>query len=88
MKKVANTLTCQQFQARLPELIGSGEDLAADPHLRQCPLCRALLSDLETIAGAARELFPIMEPPDTVWDQIESALRSEASPREPEGESK
>ncbi len=86
MKKEANTLTCQKFQARLPEMIGSCEDLAADPHLRSCPLCRALLSDLETIAEAARELFPTVEPPDTVWDQIESALRNQKGPRELEGE--
>ncbi len=86
MKKDANTLTCRQFQTRLPELIGSGADLAADPHLRHCPLCRALLSDLETIAAAARQLFPIVEPPDTIWDQIESALRKEAGQRKREGE--
>lgn len=81
----ARSMTCRQFQARLPELIGSREDLAAVPHLQNCPLCRALLSDLETIADAARELFPIEEPPDAVWEQIESALWSEGGPSEPEG---
>jgi len=53
MTNEANTMTCQQFQARLPELIGSGEKLDNHPHLRQCALCRALLADLETIAEAA-----------------------------------
>jgi len=84
MTKVQNILTCQQFQARLPELIGSGEDPGADPHLQSCPLCRALLSDLETIALAARNLFPVEEPPDELWEQIESALWIEGGPREPE----
>ena len=84
MTEETNTLTCQQFQARLPELIGSHENLATDPHLQNCPLCHALLSDLETIAEAARELFPVVEPPDELWEQIEFALWSEGGPREPE----
>jgi len=69
-------LSCAAFQARLPELIGSGENIAADPHLRSCELCRALLADLMTIAEAARQLFPIVEPPDRLWEQIESAIRN------------
>jgi hypothetical protein len=70
-------LTCQQFQDQLPELIGFGENLAADPHLEHCALCRELLADLETIAEAARSLFPTLEPPDKVWKQIESAIEIE-----------
>jgi predicted anti-sigma-YlaC factor YlaD len=70
-------LSCAEFQAQLPELIGSGEDVAAHPHLQSCELCRALLADLETIAEAARQLFPIVEPPDELWEQIESAIRHE-----------
>jgi predicted anti-sigma-YlaC factor YlaD len=74
-------LACWHFQAQLPELIGSYDDLAADPHLQHCPLCRALLSDLESIAEAARELFPVVEPPDALWDQIESAIWSAGGSR-------
>ena len=79
-----NNLSCAAFQSRLPELIGSGENIAAHPHLQSCELCRALLADLMTIAEAARQLFPIVEPPDDLWDQIESAIRKEehASNRE------
>ena len=47
-------MSCAEFQAQLPELIGSGEDVPAHPHLQSCELCRALLADLETIAEAAR----------------------------------
>jgi hypothetical protein len=36
-----------------------------------------LLAELETIAEAARQLFPSVEPPDEVWAQIESALKQE-----------
>jgi hypothetical protein len=70
-------LRCAEFQAKLPDLIASGEDAAAHPHLQSCELCRALLADLETIAEAARSLFPIVEPPDELWEHIESAIRRE-----------
>ena len=80
----AKIVACEQFQARLPELIGSGENLASHPHLLGCPLCRALLADLETIAEAARQLFPVAEPPDDLWLQIESALQKEEAA--PEGD--
>jgi len=66
----------------LPELIGSGEDLSNNPHLANCDLCRALLAELETIAEAARQLFPIEEPPDELWEQIEIKIKSEKA--EPE----
>jgi predicted anti-sigma-YlaC factor YlaD len=77
MSEDANNLSCAAFQARLPELIGSGENVAAHPHLQSCELCRALLADLMTIAEAARQLFPIVEPPDRLWEQIESAIKEE-----------
>jgi len=70
-------LSCAEFQAKLPDLIGSGEDASTHPHLQNCELCRALLADLETIAEAARQLFPGVEPPDEVWEHIESAIKSD-----------
>lgn len=69
--------SCQEFQEHLPELIGSGLDVSGDPHLESCELCRALLSDLETIAAAARELFPVEDPSDRVWEHIQSAIEEE-----------
>lgn len=77
------TMSCAEFQKRLPELIGSGADMANDPHIASCELCRTLLSDLETIAEAARQLFPAVEPPDDLWSQIESAIQSEDQPAKP-----
>jgi predicted anti-sigma-YlaC factor YlaD len=74
-----SNMTCTEFQARLPELIGSGKDVKTHPHIQSCELCRALLSDLETIAEAARQLFPAVEPPDELWNQIESAIQNESS---------
>jgi hypothetical protein len=72
-----NNLRCADFQAHLAELIATGEDVTAHPHLRDCELCRALLADLETIAEAARKLFPIVEPPDELWEHIETAIKKE-----------
>lgn len=74
-----NNMSCAAFQALLPELIGSGENVANHPHILNCARCRALLADLETIAEAARQLLPIVEPPDELWDQIELALKKEES---------
>jgi hypothetical protein len=70
-------MSCVDFQAQLPDLIASGEDAAAHPHVQGCARCSALLADLRTIAEAARQLFPSVEPPDEVWEQIESAIKRE-----------
>lgn len=70
-------MSCAEFQAQLPELIGSGADAKAHPHIQSCELCQALLADLETIAEAARQLFPIEEPPEELWKHIELAIKSE-----------
>jgi hypothetical protein len=72
-----STMSCLEFQEKLPELIGSGESIANHPHYKSCALCRALLADLETIAEAARQLLPIVEPPDELWKQIESAIEED-----------
>ncbi len=72
------TMNCAEFQAQLPELIGSGANTSDHPHLRSCERCRAFLADLETIAEAARQLFPSVEPSEKLWARIESAIRDEA----------
>jgi predicted anti-sigma-YlaC factor YlaD len=76
-------MTCAEFQAQLPDLIGSGRDMASHPHIRNCELCRALLADLETIAEAARQLFTNVEPPDELWEHIETAIKNEESASRP-----
>jgi hypothetical protein len=70
-------MSCEEFQSQLPELIGSGKIDANHPHLKDCDLCQALLADLETIAEAARQLFPVEDPPPLVWEKIETALKNE-----------
>jgi hypothetical protein len=68
-------ISCEEFQEQMPELIGSGANASAHPHVQSCDLCRALLADLETIAAAARELFPVEDPSDRVWEHIQSAIQ-------------
>jgi hypothetical protein len=85
MNKDANNLSCAEFQAQLPELIGTGENIADHPHIQSCELCRALLADLETIAEAARQLFPVVEPPDDLWEHIELAIKNEEGAGKPSG---
>ena len=77
MSDDARTMTCAQFHAQLPDLIGSGENAANHSHVQSCELCSALLADLETIAEAARQLFPAVEPPDELWEHIDSAIKNE-----------
>jgi predicted anti-sigma-YlaC factor YlaD len=77
-------MSCEEFQDQMAELIGSGADVSNHPHLQTCPLCRALLNDLETIAEAARQLFPIQQPEEDLWQRIESAIKKEDSLAKPE----
>jgi hypothetical protein len=68
---------CHEFQEQLPELIGSGQPLESHPHVKICENCRALIRDLETIAEAARQLLPVQQPEDDLWDRIESAIKAD-----------
>jgi hypothetical protein len=73
MKK-RRDMTCEEFTARMPQLVASGEDIFAHPHVKNCPVHRALLEDLEAIARAAQQLFPDVDPPDRVWAEIEGKI--------------
>lgn len=77
MNSDPHNMTCREFQEQMADLIGSGQDLANHPHLANCPDCRALLADLQTIADAARQLLPVDPPDDDLWGRIELAIRRE-----------
>jgi predicted anti-sigma-YlaC factor YlaD len=77
-------MTCQEFQAQLADLIGSGIDVSNHPHLQTCDTCRALLAELETIAEAARQLLPIEQPKEDLWDRIELAIKKEEGSVQPD----
>lgn len=78
MSPTPKQISCADFQSRLPELIGSGANVSEHTHIQTCELCRALLAELEVIAQAARDLFPVVEPPDDLWKNIETAIKSES----------
>jgi hypothetical protein len=77
-------LSCQEFQAQMADLIGSGEDVSTHPHLQTCANCRALLADLQTIADAAKQLLPIEQPKEDLWDRIELAIKNEEGSVQPD----
>jgi hypothetical protein len=79
MSQDPESMTCQEFQEQLAELIGSGADVENHPHLKNCELCKALLSDLETIAKAARDLLNVPEPEDDLWIRIDEQIKKEES---------
>lgn len=84
MTEDRNNRACQEFQEHLAELIASGENVSNNPHLLTCANCRALLADLETIAEAARQLFPIEQPKEDLWDRIELAIKKEEGFAQPD----
>ena len=69
------SMSCEEFQSQLAELVGSGADVENHPHIRDCDICRRLYEDLQTIADAAKQLFPDQQPEDNLWDRIESAIK-------------
>ena len=81
--KSVKSMSCEEFHAQLPELVGSGQDLSHHPHLESCANCRSLVTDLEYIAAQARMLLNpeeddlAVEPSDSVWSGIASRLKNE-----------
>lgn len=70
------SMSCEEFQSQLAELVGSGADVVNHPHIRSCQNnCLRLYEDLQTIADAAKQLFPDQQPEDNLWERIESAIK-------------
>jgi hypothetical protein len=70
-------MTCEEFTARMPQLIASGRDIFAHPHVKKCRTHRALLQELDAIAQAAQQLFPDVDPSDRVWEKIKDEIAPE-----------
>jgi hypothetical protein len=51
-------MSCEEFQALLPDLIARDDDVDLHPHARSCEFCRAFIEDLRIIAEAARRRWP------------------------------
>ena len=69
-------MNCVELQKSLAE-IEDGSSAAQQSHLKTCPECTALVTDLSLIASSAVELRAAEEPSPRVWNSIEIALRQE-----------
>jgi Putative zinc-finger len=88
-------MTCSDVQRVLPEVLDGRLDgtLAAEfeTHLKSCPDCSDLVSDLKLITSEAQQLEASEEPSPQVWLRIAAQLRAEglisdSAAREPEFE--
>ena len=77
---IDKNMSCEEFSACMADLIAAGADIFAHPHVRKCKVHRALLEDLETIARAAKQMFPEIDPPDTVWEGIQAQMAQDQHP--------
>lgn len=82
-------MTCSDVDRILPDLIDgapiqSVQDFEFQSHLRNCPDCSELVSDLKLIASESRQLSNTEEPPSRVWVRIAAELRAEGLIRDPE----
>ncbi len=85
-------MKCSDVDRILPDLvdgvpIGQGQDLEVQSHLRNCPACSDLVSDLKLIASESRQLAASEEPSPRVWARIAIELKAEGLIREPEFDS-
>ncbi len=69
-------MNCVELQASLAE-IEDGRSAEQRDHLKSCPNCSALVTELMLIASTAAEMHAVDEPSPRVWNSIESALRQE-----------
>jgi hypothetical protein len=88
LAKVENmpALNCSDFLEYLgPRTEMEGERRPeADAHLRACPHCQGVVSDLEAIRNAGRELAEVaVEPPAHLWTVLRTRLEEEGLIRRP-----
>ena len=80
---MTNTMTCEQFDARLPDYMEG--DLAGDEreaferHAESCAHCRPILEELKAIVASAGALGPI-EPSRDLWSGIEARIGTQVVP--------
>lgn len=77
-------MNCVDVQQVLPEIMDGSPSTEFQAHLKSCPICSELVSDLELIASEARQLAETDEPAQRVWVKIAAELRAEGIIREPE----
>lgn len=77
-------MKCADVQRVLPEVIDDQQGGELEAHLKSCPTCSELVSDLKLISSEARQLSVSDEPAPRVWLRIAAQLRAEGLIREPE----
>lgn len=77
-------MTCADVQRVLPEVMENAPDGEFEAHLKACPACSELVSDLKLISSEGRQLAESDEPAPRVWVRIAAELRSEGLIREQE----
>ena len=78
------SMTCEEFEAGWEEF-GDLEDLpvSLEEHRCSCPACKELVEDLRQIQQQARQMLPVEQPSDQVWEDIHRQLRREGHIHEP-----
>ena len=77
-------MKCADIRQVLPEVMENRQDGEWEAHLKSCPACSELVSDLMLISSEARQLAASEEPSPRVWVRIAAELRAEGLIREPE----
>ena len=70
-------MNCAEFQKVLPYIIETGGNAEEEAHLRACPVCSDLVTDLRYIAEQAKLLLPMHDPSPQVWENIQGSLERE-----------
>jgi hypothetical protein len=87
-------MTCAEVEKALPELLDGAPDgvrgtnhaalqIAFDAHVKSCPDCSDLVSELKLIVREAHQMAASEEPAPRVWVRIAAQLREEGLIREP-----
>src|ERR1035441_7660180 len=81
-------MTCSDVQRVLPEVLDGGPNgtfaTEFETHIKNCPDCSDLVSDLKLIAREAYQWAATDEPSPRVWLGIAAQLRAEGLIREPD----
>ena len=81
-------MTCAEVERGLPEFLDDAPDVSIqrdfEAHLKSCPDCSDLVSDLKLISSEARQLATSEEPAPRVWARLAAELRAEGLIRDSE----
>jgi len=71
-------MECEVYRQAIYNALADGQDFVDEhEHLKLCPACTQLVSDLKYIAEQAKLLLPMRDPDPKVWSGISAALERE-----------